>query len=389
MNRRLLLVIVLVVVIVGAAAALLLVSQGSTPAPATQPAQGNQVAQQRPTEGPRETPIPTPTPIPFISIVVAIQDIPRGIRITPDAVTLRPVPEQSAPFQAFTSVEEVIGLIARTDIYREQPVLTNLLVQDFAGLAQVGSDVAAILPPTRVAVAVPMDRLTSVAYAIQPGDRVDVMVSMLFIDVDVETQTELPVSRSFLITSEEDDSVFSFSAPIRGEFGSENIPSLGTVATLILPSEDPRPRLTTQRTIQDAQVIWTGNFPVNGRIFRPAPTVTPTPDPAEERENNNNNQNNEPQPTPVPPRPDIITLAVSPQDAVVLTWMVEAGLPMTFALRSAASTSQVTTDPVTLDYIMNRYRIDVPEKFEYNIEPAIRSIRELSVGNRISLRAGG
>jgi hypothetical protein len=85
------------------------------------------------------------------------------------------------------------------------------------------------------------------------------------------------------------------------------------------------------------------------------------------------------------PLPDIVTLAVSPQDAVVLTWLVEARVPVTFALRSAAAVTYPTTETVSLNYIMQRFSITPPEKFEYNIEPAIRSIRQLNVGDTISL----
>jgi GTPase SAR1 family protein len=80
-----------------------------------------------------------------------------------------------------------------------------------------------------------------------------------------------------------------------------------------------------------------------------------------------------------------VTLAVSPQEAVELTWFVEAGLPLTFALRSASSTSLQDTNAVTLNYIMNRFNIRVPERANYSLEPAIRSIRSIDVGNRIEL----
>jgi hypothetical protein len=70
---------------------------------------------------------------------------------------------------------------------------------------------------------------------------------------------------------------------------------------------------------------------------------------------------------------------------VVLTWLVEARIPVTFALRSASATQLVQTDTVSLDYIMQRFRIEVPEKFDYNIEPAIRSIRLLVTAPTISL----
>ena len=94
-------------------------------------------------------------------------------------------------------------------------------------------------------------------------------------------------------------------------------------------------------------------------------------------------------PTPLPPRPDIIVLGVSPQDAVVLTWMVEAKLPITFALRSVRATSQIPTESVDLEYIINTFRVDIPGRFDYSIQPAITSIRQLFAGNQISLSSGG
>ncbi len=386
-NRtRLLLVVVFVVVIIGVVAAFLVL--GQQPTQPAQPQNNGGVSQEPtrepPTPEPANTPLPTITPIPFIPVVIAVQDIPRGLPIQPDAVSVLPIPEQSAPFQAFTNPDEVIGKIARTDIFREQPVLANLLVEDLTSLANVGSDAAAVLPTNRVAVSLPMDRITSVAYAIQPGDRVDLIVSMLFIDVDPTFQTIEPNAFRLVSTALSEDGTLELSIgeSVRGEFSTRRIPQAGDQPVLIAPSEAQRPRLTTQRTIQDALVVWTGDFPRDGRIFRPAPTLTPTPDPDDEEDTD---EDGEPVPTEVPPRPDIVTLAVSPQDAVVISWLVEAGLPITFALRSASATSLVQTDPVTLDYILNRFRIDIPEKFEYNIQPAIRSIRQIEVGNRITL----
>jgi hypothetical protein len=117
-------------------------------------------------------------------------------------------------------------------------------------------------------------------------------------------------------------------------------------------------------------------------LFRPAATPTPielSPTPE------GTPPDAPPPPTPVPPRPDIVTLAVSQQDAVVITYMVEARIPLTFALRSAGDHSGIETQTVSLEVIMNRFQIEVPQKFEYNIEPAIRSIRQLSAGGTISL----
>ncbi|MFW5748908.1 MAG: RcpC/CpaB family pilus assembly protein, partial [Chloroflexota bacterium] len=314
--------------------------------------------------------------------------------IPPGAVELRPWPLAAAPFESFADPEEVIGRIARTDIFVEQPVLTNMVVDSLQDLADVGSDAAAILRPGTVAVAVPMDRVTSVAYAIQPGDRVNIMASFLFIDIDEQFQSALPNDVNLLTASEAEGGVALGIGPsVNGRFETRRIPVPlfdGTALqplsfdwpAIIRPSEAPRPRLLVQQTIQNAQVMWTGDFPRDGILFEPVPSPTPVPATIDPRQQQ---QQQAEQPTPVPPRPDIVTLAVTPQEAVILTWMVEARIPITFSLRSAADASGLPTTPVTLDYILNEYDITVPARNDYSIQPAIRSIRQLLVGQTISL----
>lgn len=395
-RSRLLIVLLLVVVVVGGAVAFVLLGQPPQPAATPPPGTpGTLVATQPPVN---VTVLPTITPIPVLYVIQAVQEIPRGTKIEPNAVSIVPIPEAFAPFQSFTAngVEDtaalalVVGLIARTDIFREQIITTALVTEDFSNLSKYGSDAAAVLPANRVAVSLPMSRLTSVSYAIQPGDRVDVIASFLFVDVDINFQSKEPNAFVFINPTANGDGTFSLgvsedNVPIQGEFDTRNVPNVGSVPVIVVPSESPRPRLATQRTIQDALVLWTGDFPEDGRMFEPPPPPTPTPLPDEEQPTP---ADGPPTATPKPPRPDIITLAVAPQDAVVLTWMVEAGIPVTFALRSAAATSLVQTETVSLDYIMTRFGIEVPDKFDYNIEPAIRSIRQLEVGERISLTQG-
>jgi len=396
---RRLLPILVVLAIVAVVVVLLLVSQ-TPPAPPIDPsvptAQGGNGGI---TPGP-ESLIPTATPYEFVDVVIAVQQIPRGTRIELNAIQTIPWPADVSPSGSYSLVDDVLGKVARTDIYREQPILQAQLVDPlddgaFTTLGSVGSDAAAVIPKGKVAVSLPMDRITSVAYAVQPGDYVDLIASFLFVDVDRSFQTIEPnIFQMIAFTCDSGGSppcpsdetiTFNFSAPVRGTFDTRLVPGAGTFPVFITPSEEPRPRLATQRTIQDALIIWTGDFPADGALFRPAATptpkeVSPTPEgtPADAP----------PPPTPLPPRPDIVTLAVSPQDAVILTYLVEAKIPLTFALRSAGDHSGIQTTTVSLEAIMNSFDIQVPEKFEYNIEPAIRSIRQLSVGDSISLGGG-
>ena len=367
---RIFLIVAILIVLVAVVAVVVLPTLNQQPAPAAVSDEGQEVAQQQ--RQPESTPLPTATPIAFVDIVVAIQEIPRGMVIPPNAVTVRPWPQEVAPFNYLQSVDDVIGQRARTDIFREQPILSNMVVEDLTSAARVGSDAAAVLPEDMVAVSIPMDRLTSVAWAPQDGDRVDLIVSMLYVDVDEDFQSILPNDITLFQVTE--DGIELLSA-INGRPDST---SLGSV--IVGPSERQRPRLVAQRTVQDALVVHVGNFPPDGRFIGVPPTPTPVPD-----EEADNRQQQQEEPTPVPPRPDIITLGVTPQEAVVLTWFVEARVPITMALRSASSTSRSTTQEVTLDYIMQQYGITLPGRRPYAIEPAIRSIRQLIASDTISL----
>src|SRR5207237_760261 len=125
-----------------------------------------------------------------------------------------------------------------------------------------------------------------------------------------------------------------FSPPVQGELQPSNF-TQGPV--LVSPTEIQRPRLLTQTTVQAAYVIHVGTFPLDGhfigRVVPPTPTEAPEGGPTKAA----------PPPTPTPPVPDIISLAVSPQDAVVLAWAIEARIPITLTLRNARDTAPVQT----------------------------------------------
>lgn len=359
MQRGRLLILIAFLIIVGAIAVVVLLPRlGSTPAPTT--LGGTQTASN--VQQPQQD---IPTAIPFVEIVIAVQDLPRGFRITENAVQLLPWPEASAPFNAIFSLEDVVGKIARTDIFREQPILANMLTDDFTSLANVGSDAAAILPDGLLGVSIPVDRLTGVAYAPRDGDRVDVILSMLFVDVDDIFQTIAPNNITLFQISEDG---IELTQTLQGRVDST---TLGPA--IIGPSERARPRLVTQRTVQDALVLHVGEFPLSGKLLGQPPTPTPVPAEGDD----GGGQRGTPVPTATPKLPDIITLGVSPQDAVVLIWAVESRLPLTLALRAAGDSARTSTSAVSMDYIMSTYSIDPPAKRQYALEPAVRSIRQL------------
>jgi len=159
----------------------------------------------------------------MVNIVIAIQDLPRGLTIPADGVAIQPWPEDALPETGnyFVDVNEVIGRIARTDIFRGSPVLGRQVVDNLFEIAQTGSDAAALmagLPADRpwVAVSVPLDPtgIGQVAYGLQPGDYVDVIMSFLFVDVDEGFQTRLPNTISVITRAETGEMVIG--APRQG-----------------------------------------------------------------------------------------------------------------------------------------------------------------------------
>jgi Flp pilus assembly protein CpaB len=325
-----------------------------------------------------EEAIPTSTPVEMAEVVIALQNLPRGFRITEDAVDIRLWPAESVPFNAYSDPADVVGKIARTDIPREAPIIFTTIVEDLSDIATVGSDAAAVMPAGLVAVTLPMDRITGVGYAIREGDYVDVIFSMLYVDVDEDFQSLTPNEQ--VLVSIDDQGNLVPQQPVDGRLDV----GLGGSPVIISPAERQRPRLVTQRTIQSAWVLRVGDFPITGSYIGPTPSPTPLPTPADGQTTSDADRP-EAQPTAVP-APDTITLAVSPQDSVVLVWAIEARLPVTFALRSATDISQVPTQPVTLEYIMSTFNITAPNRLPYALEPALRSIRQMIAFQEITLR---
>jgi len=362
MNRRvlLLLVVVVLLVVVGVIVLPGLISPPPTPSANGTPGGSGQVA-----DG------PTATPIQLAEVLVAVQPLPRGSRI-PDqgAVAVRLWPVQSIPERALKDPKDAIGKIARTDIFIEQPIVDLLVVDDLAQIARTGSDAAASVPRGLVAITVPVDRLTDLGYGIQDGDYVDVIQTFLFVDVDPTFQTIKP--NKLTLTSIGTDGSITVGSAIEGELQPN---SLSQFPVVVGPSERQRPRLVTQRTVQGAYVIHVGTFPLDGHFLVKQATPLPTPTPAEGEPTKA-----APPPTATPPNPDVITLAVTPQDALILSWSTEMQIPITLAVRSAQGDPTAPTDQptsVTLQYMIENYNISQPPTLPYALEPGLRSIRQL------------
>jgi Flp pilus assembly protein CpaB len=309
-------------------------------------------------------PTPTAPPVvqeeegvPTTQVIVALQPIGRGSAFVAGSIGRRDWPANNVPPDIIADEAETIGKVAKTEIVQGQVIVRSMLA-DVAGVGEASFQI----PSGRVAVAYPITRQTSVAYAVQPGDYVDILITAFFLDVDEEFQTTLPNKLSFIVPeldpeTGEDTGRFTLSNPIdegRFELSSGDIPAI------VFARESQIPRRVAQLTVPAAKVIRVG----------PWLEPPPPPPPAEGEE----------APTPTPNLPDVVTLAVTPQDALVLVWLRQSGIYSEMALRAAGEeNADHLTEAVTLQYMLTRFNIAVPPKIEFVMATSITDLASQEV----------
>jgi Flp pilus assembly protein CpaB len=324
----------------------------------------------------------TPTPVATTKVVVVTQRVERGDIITADKLDLVDYQADLVLPIMFTDVNQVEGKMAR---YTMDPytVVTSALITG-SPLTEQGSDDALFITQGMVAVSIPITRLSSVSYAPQRGDHVNVIVTMLFVDMDPAWQTVLPNWTGNVIGPggglANDGTLFAL--PIRGgsEQGRTENDPLVNQTFYILPSEAQRPRLVSQTLIQNVIVLQMGNFKTpseKAALEATVPPPTATPEPGVEQAP----QEAAPTPTPMPAPPDVITLIVTPQDAVTLNYLIYGGAELTLVLRNPRDAEVPTTEAVTLSYLLDQYNIPIPVKLPYGLEPPVRELVPPSLPN--------
>jgi Flp pilus assembly protein CpaB len=195
-----------------------------------------------------------------------------------------------------------------------------------------------------VLIAVPITAMSAAGNALRPGDRVDVLVSLSMIEVDEESQIKLPLALSG---------------------GEDCLAGCQAVGEQI-------PRLVTQYTVQNALVLgiglWEGEEPELAAV---APSELEAP----EEEEAVTEALAEEEAAPVAESialqlTDIrlISLAVSPQDALVMKWLRESNASIDMVMRSAIDEDLYNPEAVTLQYMLDRFGISMPAKLPHSPE---------------------
>lgn len=384
MNRRTIAIIIIIValVLLSALGIIFLLQQDSAPAD-----QGTQDgtptgAEDIPPGGeevpPGEAPAGEFIGAETVDVVVSQQRLSRGFQIidATNVITLEKRLASEVGSNVITDIDQALGLYVRAEIFQGEMLTYDDLIIDptIIGANEYGP--SSLIPNGSVAAAMPLGRFSSVGYALEEGDFIDILISFDFYQIDEEFQTYLQNSAVFFLEE-------ALQAPEEEEGGEEEttaevviISPYGRFEELptgdlahIGPSEPQRPVLVSM-ILQNAKVIQVGEWAPREVVEGPTPTPVPTeeggptPTPGQ-------------QITPTPPLPEVVLLALSPQQQLFLKYAVESNADIDYALRANQDGQSYAVQNVDLEYLLETFDIQVPPNFNYSID-AIKPEQEVT-----------
>jgi len=236
-------------------------------------------------------------------VLIALEPIEARTEILVEAVGTEEWPEDLVPANALSDPAQAVGKRALVPIVEGQIILSDMLIDKQRAIEE-GTFAAFAIPEGKVAFAVPVDDMHTVAGAIQAGDFVDVLVTITF---EAQKATGLVA-----------------------EEGAEEV----------LPVQV----LATQLTLQDVEVLRVGLW----NVPPPPEVVEGEAPPPEEGE-------------AAPPPQNFLTLLIDQQDALVLKYgRDDPNFNVDFALRGVEDHTIVSTESVTLEYLLRRFKVTLP-----------------------------
>jgi len=302
---------------------------------------------------------PPPPPPVNVEVFIAGQSIPQGAQITEDTLGTIEVPADKVSAVEFTVDRkgQLLNKIAKYPIDQGVVITSSMVADSSQAVSIAGPQWAALIPPGMTAAAIPASRLSLDAWGINDGAHVNLNACFLFVDVDASFQSITPNDTATLTaTGFPKDALPVLTLGVGSTGGPQGRleldPSLQQPFYYV-PSEAQRPRVVCQAILQNAVVLKLGNFPLPQAAAAAA----------------QQQQQNAP-----PPTPDIVTLIVSPQDAVTLSYMIYTNAKITMTLRNPGDESRLATEAATLQFLLSQYNIPVPAKLPYALQPRIDAL---------------
>ncbi len=325
---------------------------------------------------------PSATPTSALAeVVIAGQNIPQGTTITPEMLGYISMPPDQVAAVMFTRAQEneLIGKVARFTLDQGVVITRSMVADTAADLAAGGPEWARTIPPGMTAMSLPITRLGAVAYGVTDGAHVNVTACMLVVDIDTAYQTTLPNHISVLqgpanVEPPKMPGVTFWSTTISDPNyqGRVEVEPSFREPWHIIPGEPQRPRLVCQMLWQNITVMRLGDFV---EVEETGITDPNAPTPVPQNQGEGEAQAERP--------PDIITLILSPQDSVTLSYMIYSGAKLNLALRNATDESRVATEAATLQFVLSQYNIPIPVKLPYGTQPRIDTLTDPFMPNDI------
>lgn len=111
----------------------------------------------------------------MVSVVVAKKVLTRGMKLNEEMLQIRKFTAASRPEGAFANVDNVAGRVLNQDVGANEAITTMKL----ADASVLGGGVSALIEPGKRAMAVKGNAVMGLSGFVRPGDRVDVIVTMI------------------------------------------------------------------------------------------------------------------------------------------------------------------------------------------------------------------
>jgi len=247
---------------------------------------------------PAATP-PPPTPVKE-QVLVTSRGVALGTVLSPGDLTIVELPVELVPLNRLTDPEQAIGKVVMDSMVAGEMVLPHRLAE---ASNVVDRTLAVDIGDDQVLLAFPILDLMSQLNILRKGDVVDIFVT-------------LPATVETGAGGEGEQKLFTFDAMQRVTLTAIVIDIVAEGATV--PTPPP--------------------------VLTPGAAQTPLPPPEPYRNTT---------------QPVALLLAMDPQDALVLKNLKDVGATFDLVLRSPTSTELFDTVPVTDEYLIERYRLEV------------------------------
>jgi Flp pilus assembly protein CpaB len=243
---------------------------------------------------------PTPVVEATTNIIVTTRDLELGSVIDREDIQLMPVPVSLVPRDAMQSIEAALGKYVVVHLVQGEMVLQHHL----ADPTNVSHDVAYTIGDNQVLMAFPASDLMSSLSILQRGDNVDIFATLTVVVSPTNTT-----------------------------------PGVATTE-----QQQPEPHTFTFDTFQRIQIS-----AIVADVITQSSSSSTVPGQA--------------QPTPAPSSIKIraYLLALDAQDALVLKNLRDAGAIFDIVLRSPTSNELFDISPVTEEYLVQRYNLEIPK----------------------------